>query len=262
VLAIALLGITLVGGRPALAIDPERGEPGVCPTEQGVTVVVDFQDLGGETIVRCADDLDEGTGLDALKAAGFQIDGNQRFGESFICRIEDRPAADEPLAIPGDDGYREACIDTSPASAYWSYWHAGNGCEWEYSQWGVKNRDVIPGGFEGWSFSLDAPSDANPAPRVDPVRPGTEGDGCADGVAVADPADDATTTEGAGSAGTDGDPEETDLSGGEDLPDVAEVRRDESSGNPVAIGAAVVAILGLAVAAGWTIRRRRTADEP
>lgn len=163
---------------PAVAIDPGSGTPGFCPDDEGVTVVVDFQALGGTTIVRCAPGpVGPGfTGLDALHDAGFEIEGVRRWGEAFICRIEARPGPGESIAIDGNDGYVEACIDTPPAAAYWSYWHAPNGGTWQYSQWGVKNRDAVPGGFEGWSFSLNATAATNPAPRIVPVRPGQEVD--------------------------------------------------------------------------------------
>lgn len=179
-----LLALVLVmaswvgGGQPAHAVDQSKGLPGKCPTAVGVTVVVDFQDLGGQTIVRCFPKAVPGTGLDALKGAGFQIAGVQRWGDAFICRIENRPSAVESLSLYDHQNYREACIDTPPASAYWSYWWAGNNCQWAYSQWGVKNRQAVPGGFEGWSFSMNKTADTNPMPRVAPVRPGTEGGSC------------------------------------------------------------------------------------
>lgn len=162
----------------AYAIDHSKGQPGFCRSATGVTVVVDFQQLGGTTIVRCNPQASRGTGLDALKGAGFQIAGVQRWGEAFICRIENRPSAVEDIPVVGRGTYREACKDTPPAAAYWSYWHAGNNCPWEYSQWGVKNRDFIPGGFEGWSFSLNATAETNPSPRIAAVRPGTSYQPC------------------------------------------------------------------------------------
>ncbi|UED87405.1 hypothetical protein [Streptomyces profundus] len=178
-MAVAVLFAALLGPAPAArAIDHSKGQPGFCENGTGVTVVIDFQELGGTTIVRCYPSGTRGTGLDALKGAGFQIAGVQRWGESFVCRIENRPSAVEEIPIEDNEGYREACVDTPPASAYWSYWHAGNNCAWQYSQWGVKNRDFVPGGFEGWSFSLNATADSNPTPRIAPVRPGTEGGEC------------------------------------------------------------------------------------
>lgn len=175
----ALLAAPVGGVAPvARAIDHGKGHPGFCKSDEGVTVVVDFQQLGGTTIVRCNPRRTRGTGLDALKGAGFQVAGVQRWGEGFICRIENRPSATEKIPIKGNEGYREHCVDTPPAAGYWSYWHAGNNCAWEYSQWGVKNRDFVPGGFEGWSFSLNATADSNPEPRIAAVRPGTSGRPC------------------------------------------------------------------------------------
>ncbi|WP_242547513.1 ABC transporter substrate-binding protein [Amycolatopsis sp. MtRt-6] len=182
-LAIAVAAATAMAGftpmlPTAAAIDRTKGRPGFCPDDTGVTVVVDFQQLGGTTIVRCDPRTAPGTGLDALKGAGFQIAGLQRWGEAFVCRIENRPSATEELPLQGRAGYRESCLDTPPPAGYWSYWHAGNNCQWEYSQWGAKNREFVPGGFEGWSFSLNAPAGANPKPRVAAVRPGTSGRPC------------------------------------------------------------------------------------
>lgn len=157
-------------------IDPSHGTPGFCPTDEGVTVVIDFQALGGTTIVRCAPGpVGRGfTGHTALVDAGIQLEGTRRWGESFICRLEGRPGPNERLAIRGNTNYKEACVDTPPASGYWSYWSATNGGRWQYSQWGVKNRQAIRGGFEGWSFSLNATADSNPQPRIKPQRPNSK----------------------------------------------------------------------------------------
>jgi hypothetical protein len=73
--------------------------------------------------------------------------------------------------VPGNEGYREACVDTPPASAFWGYWQAEEGGKWQYSQAGVKNSAAAPGGFQGWSFSLNAPGGASPAPSIAPERP-------------------------------------------------------------------------------------------
>ncbi|WNV88035.1 ABC transporter substrate-binding protein [Umezawaea sp. Da 62-37] len=153
--ALLVLATTFGFPNPALA----QGSQGFCPDASGITVVVDFQELGGSTIVRCATG-DQATGLAALKNSGIGITGTQRWGEGFICRIEGKPAANS-----------EACIDTPPARAYWSYWHASNGGAWTYSDKGVINRKPPAGSFEGWSFSLDKTETTNPPPRVAPVRP-------------------------------------------------------------------------------------------
>lgn len=175
---IGLVASLVVLGTPlqAQAVDPGHGTPGFCPTDEGVTVVIDFQALGGTTIVRCAPGPvgRDFTGHSALVDAGIRLEGTRRWGESFVCRLEGRPGANEKLPIRGNADYREACIDTPPAAGYWSYWHASNGGQWQYSQWGVKNRRAIRGGFEGWSFSLNATAKNNPRPRIRPIRPDSE----------------------------------------------------------------------------------------
>ncbi|OLF09788.1 ABC transporter substrate-binding protein [Actinophytocola xinjiangensis] len=296
VLAVAALTATLAP--VARAVDHSKGYPGYCRNATGVTVVVDFQQLGGTTIVRCDPRPTRGTGLDAVKGAGFQIEGVVRWGEGFICRIENRPSAVEEIPVAGDDGYREACRDTPPASAYWSYWHAGNNCQWEYSQWGVKNRDFVPGGFEGWSFSLNATADTNPTPRIAAVRPGTTGQPCdapdepepttADPNARQPGAAGAQNGAGGGSGGSTetstapgrdalpppkprtGSPDRAEaddpsgnvaFTGGEKARDVTEVVREQSGASDYAPWAAGGAVVLLGLATWLTARRRKRSRE-
>ncbi|GAA4547331.1 ABC transporter substrate-binding protein [Amycolatopsis samaneae] len=145
---------------PAAAVDQGRGGPGYCADGDGVTVVVDFQQLGGDVLVRCARGAQE-SGLAALRNAGVEVTGTQRWGLGFVCRLEGKPG-------PGS----EDCVDTPPASAAWMYWTAPNGGSWESSQYGAMNRRPPPGSFEGWSFSKDQTAGTNPPPRLGPVRPG------------------------------------------------------------------------------------------
>ena len=155
----------------ASAAAAAAGTPGYCPDGKGVTVVVDFTDLGGDVVVRCAPGpVEPGySGLDALQGAGFSVAGTQRWGLAFVCRIQGRPSADESLHTDGNPDYHERCVDTPPQSAYWGYWYASNGGSWTYSNTGPKNRDAIKGGFEGWSFSLNHGAGNNPPPGVAPT---------------------------------------------------------------------------------------------
>ncbi|GIF69303.1 hypothetical protein Ais01nite_73380 [Asanoa ishikariensis] len=296
--AAAAVVLTAVAS-PAYAIDQSKGKPGFCPSATGVTVVVDFQDLGGTTIVRCFPSASRGTGLDALKGAGFQIAGVQRWGEGFICRVENRPSAVEIVPAQGKQNYRELCIDTPPGSAYWSYWHAGNNCPWVYSQWGIKNRDFIPGGFEGWSFSLNKTAKTNPQPRIAAVRPGAEGRTCnateEPKPTTNDPNEQQqpqpNTPPGADNGGGDGDPPAAEpppapatsaalplprprnsasptaanpalsvaFTGGEQAEDVNKVLRRQSGASPYAPWVAGAAVVLLAAASWWIARQRRRA---
>ncbi len=178
----ALTGTAFAGATASPTQAPARqpaskpagsGTPGYCPSAKGVTVVVDFQELGGGIVVRCAlgPVVPGFTGLDALQGAGFNPAGTQRWGLQFVCRIAGEPTRDQKLPIQGDPNYREACVDTPPVGAFWSYWYATNGGSWTYSSAGPMNRDAIPGGFEGWSFSLNHSQGSAPAPGIAPIRP-------------------------------------------------------------------------------------------
>lgn len=188
--AALLFSAALVAGWPSAAPAAASGHEGACTDDSGVTVVVDLQDLGGEVTVRCAPDFpDGGTGLDALQLAGFTPSGTVRDGAGFVCRIDDRPSADEVIVAGGRE-HRESCTVTPPDWAHWGYWHAADGGEWTHSSSGA-TRAVTPGGHEGWSFAVDrAVGEALP-PRFDPSgdRPGTPGAAPAD--APGSPAADA-----------------------------------------------------------------------
>ena len=162
------------GAAPALSGAPAAATPagtaGYCPGETGVTVVVDFTDLGGDVVVRCSPG-DTGTGLDALTGAGFTFEGTQRWGTAFICRLQGRPTAVEELPVKGDPDYQEQCIDTPPTAASWSYSHADNGGAWAYSTSSAKTHRAIEGGFEGWRFTLNG---SGTEPSVAPLRPGSD----------------------------------------------------------------------------------------
>ena len=158
------LAVVLVAAAATLVVaaPPARaGSAGYCPDARGVTVVVDYGALGGGTVVRCAPG-DQPTGLAALENAGFTVTGTVRWGKGFVCRIDGKPGVDA-----------EPCVDTPPASAYWSYWHAPNGGSWTYSSLGVRNRKPPAGSFEGWSFATGSSASAARPPGVAPKRPET-----------------------------------------------------------------------------------------
>ncbi|MBN6035912.1 hypothetical protein [Amycolatopsis sp. 195334CR] len=164
VLAVAALVAALSPVTTAAAVDQGKGTPGYCPGGNGITVVVDFHELGGDTIVRCAPG-EQASGLSALQNAGFELTGTQRWGLATLCRIE---------AKPGPEA--EGCADYPPVTAYWSYWQAPDGGSWGFAQAGVQESKPQAGGFEGWSFAKDKSMDTTPAPRIAPVRQaGTSG---------------------------------------------------------------------------------------
>jgi len=132
-------GLVAAEARPAFAA--------ACAPGTGVTVVVDFGPLGGGVTVGCHTG-DPATGLAALTGAGFTVTGTQRWGLAFVCRIDGKPT-------PAQD----PCVNTPPATAYWSYWHASPGGAWTYSTVGAGAYNPAVGSVEGWRFgSGQAPS--------------------------------------------------------------------------------------------------------
>ncbi|MET9626802.1 hypothetical protein ABZX92_04995 [Lentzea sp. NPDC006480] len=136
----------------------------------GVTVVVDFRGLGGGVRQGCAPGS-PASGVAALSAAGFGYTFASR-QPGFVCRINEKPGADA-----------DRCVNTSPASAYWSYWHASAGGSWEYSNSGAASYAPARGTVDGWAFGAGeqpgmappaAPAPQQPAPQPQvpaPVHP-------------------------------------------------------------------------------------------
>ncbi|RSM34705.1 hypothetical protein DMA12_47130 [Amycolatopsis balhimycina DSM 5908] len=150
-----LLAAGFTGAAPASAAATE----GACPAGGGVTVVVDFGDLGPGSSIRCAPGT-PANGIAALQEAGFQVVGSQKYGLAVACRIDGKPGPDV-----------EPCAGMPSATAYWSYWHAPAGGTWQSSQEGAQTAKPAPGGFEGWAFARPKSANDLPAPpRVPPVR--------------------------------------------------------------------------------------------
>jgi hypothetical protein len=125
-----------------------------CPSEGGVTVVVDFRTLrnpNGKKMNRvkigCARGAQQ-SGFTALLGAGFDVDPDS----SFVCKIDNRPL-DSP-SCPAPDGY-------------WAYSHGERGGDWTFSGVGAGDWQPPPGSLEGWSWS---PYDKQgwDLPRVNP----------------------------------------------------------------------------------------------
>ncbi|RJQ72272.1 hypothetical protein D5S17_26325 [Pseudonocardiaceae bacterium YIM PH 21723] len=150
---VTVLVALVVTGTFAVPVPPAQA--GACTTADGVTVVVDFQ---GSRTVACAPGS-PGSGLAALQGAGFSyVFPSKQPG--FVCRINGNPASDP-------------CVNTPPATAYWSYWHAQPGGSWVYSDLGAGNYRPPAGSVEGWSFgSGSQPGIAPPARPALPQQPG------------------------------------------------------------------------------------------
>lgn len=137
VAAATMGGIVLaVGPTTAAGADPI----GNCTTTVGEIVAVDFSPWGGDVVRGC--DATLTTGYAALQEAGFTTAGDEHDGPAFICRIDDFPTAAQ-----------DPCVNTPPATAYWSYWHADAGQNtWTYSTEGAMTYQPPAGSVDAWVY--------------------------------------------------------------------------------------------------------------
>lgn len=118
--------VVLTGGSPAYAA--------TCSGTSGVSLVVEFNQLGGGVRQECDQDGAGRTADRVLKDAGFSLGYVQRF-PGFVCRIDGLPA-DDP------------CVDTPPADAYWGlWWSDGRSGTWTYSSLGAGSLTLPAGAY-------------------------------------------------------------------------------------------------------------------
>ena len=153
VATVVLMAASLFAAAGIWHSDPAGADPlSGCSTTTGEIVVVDFAPWGGNIDRGCAAKLS--TGYNAMISAGFTPAGDESDGPAFVCRIDDEPPPSE-----------EACVDTPPASASWSYWHADAGQNvWTYSSQGAMSYEPPPGSVDAWTFGASNPNVKPPFP--------------------------------------------------------------------------------------------------
>lgn len=129
----AALAIPLAAGAAAPTTTQAAALPQAA-TCSGVWVVVDFGSLGG-TSTKCAPSGGFGTGVKALKSAGFSV----ALDSGFVLKVNGKPS------------------NPDPNTAYWSYWHAtakddGTWSRWSYSNLGADSYRPVKGEAEGWHY--------------------------------------------------------------------------------------------------------------
>ena len=99
-LGLVASGLVLQSQAPAVAAG--------CSGSTGVTVVVDHHQLGGGVQQACDADGGGKAASTVFPDSGFPLTYVQR-QPGFVCRVSGAPASDP-------------CVNTPPASAYWSLW--------------------------------------------------------------------------------------------------------------------------------------------
>ncbi|MDJ0378238.1 hypothetical protein [Cryobacterium sp. PH31-L1] len=112
----------------------------------GITVVVDFGTLDADTVTDCVDATDPIAASAALTSTGVSTEGSVEYGDAIVCRVNDRPAADETVVVDGQASFTETCASMPPAYAYWALWvKATPGADWDYAMEGLGTLEVEPG---------------------------------------------------------------------------------------------------------------------
>lgn len=154
-LLVAAAALAAAAGTVLLPAGPAGAA--ACADDTGVTVVVDFHELGGGVQQRCDADGSGKTAAQLFTDNGFALTYVQR-QPGFVCRVSGKPADD-------------ACVNTPPADAYWGLFVAdGSSATWSYASQGVGSLTLDDG--ESVAFSWQGSSDSSPprvAPRTDAV---------------------------------------------------------------------------------------------
>ncbi len=283
VLLTAVTGVVL----PGAAASASAAAAAVCPGATGVTVVVDYNEVGGPTRAGCAPDGAGDSASQVFPDAGFSLGYHPR-QPGYVCLV---------TGLPDD----RPCLEND---SFWSlWWSDGTSGEWRFANQGVGGLTVPDGGYLAFSWHEGGgradPPDFAPTSHQAPVEPseqpsdtdgedtgnGGNDDGDQDGGATSTaPTDAATTATGAtasestsGAAMPDGpdrsrDTEATDPtsdSSESTVPGAAEITagpppsdlgtesgEDDGGALPTWIGLAL-AVLVLGAAGLVTVLRRR-----
>lgn len=172
--AVGTLGV-LIAAAATVVVTGGTDQPAVaaaCPGDSGVTVVVDYAELGGLQ-VGCAQGAGGRTASTAFAEAGFALSHVDRGpGTGMVCKV---------AGAPSD----ASCTTAPPAEAYWSLWIASPTSDtWGYASRGVTQLTVVDGGYVAFAWHQGSgtaqppavtPRRSTPVPppsTAEPPRPG------------------------------------------------------------------------------------------
>lgn len=160
VAATVVVAATGVLGLPGPADGaPATAAAAACGGADGVTAIVDFNELGGGVTAACDPGGAGKAASQLFPDVGYPLTYAQE-GSGFVCRVSGKPA-DDP------------CVRTPPATAYWSlWWSDGTSGKWVYSTDGVGSLTVPDGGYVAFSWHQGsgnaAAPDVAPTPHEEP----------------------------------------------------------------------------------------------
>ena len=153
-----LLAATVLAAAGSTAVAASPASAASCSTATGVTVVVDFHELGGGVQEVC----DAGGGgryaAPLFTESGFSLDRVQR-EPGFVCRVNNAPSPNQ-----------ESCVSTPPPDAYWGlWWSNGTSGAWTYASAGVDSQKIPAGGSV--ALSWNGSSTKSPPRTTPPSHP-------------------------------------------------------------------------------------------
>ena len=155
---VAAVLVTAAAGLTALVSAPSASAA-VCDSSSGVSVIADFNELGGGVVTDCIGDGAGRTAAELFTAAGLPLTDAQR-QPGFVCRVAGKPSPE-----------RDACVNASPSSAYWGLWWSDGdaGSTWTYSSQGARSLTLPAGSLVAFSWD-EISGDARPSAAA--TRPG------------------------------------------------------------------------------------------
>ncbi|TFD70426.1 hypothetical protein [Cryobacterium sp. Hb1] len=142
-------------GSPAPAAATATAEAGAAAVDcAGVNVIVDFGTLDADSVSGCVDATAATAASEALATTGVTTAGSVEYGDQIVCRVNDRPSADETVVVEGQESFTESCASMPPAYAYWALWvKATPDADWAYAQEGLGTLQVEPGQSVGLVYT-------------------------------------------------------------------------------------------------------------
>ena len=152
-----LVAAAALAAAASVAVPLPAATAATCSSSDGVSVVVDFKDLGGGAQSSCV----SGGSTEAAAlfgAAGFELARVQR-QQGFVCRVDGKPTSDP-------------CVTTPPSSAYWGlWWSDGKSGSWTYATTGVDELSIPEGGYVAFSWNSGTRSAPGITPSVHQTQP-------------------------------------------------------------------------------------------
>lgn len=157
---LAAVLVTAAAGLVGVTAAVAPAHAAACTTNTGVTVVVDWNALGGGVQETCDADGGGKKASDLFNANGFALRYAAR-QPGFVCRVNDKPASDP-------------CVNTAPADAYWSlWWTDGRSGSWTYSSLGAPSLTIPAGGSVAFSWNTGGDRDGPSTAAGTPPPPAT-----------------------------------------------------------------------------------------